>query len=113
MKVTLSNGEVITIAAGQTEGSITLPAPEDDVYIDAGEVSVTVTGTTGGDFEKLAVDNTPAVTEVTDTIDTSTVTLTATPSVTEGGVVTYTASVTAPVTGSALVVTLANGQQIT
>ncbi|WP_223253922.1 immunoglobulin-like domain-containing protein, partial [Pseudomonas donghuensis] len=60
---------------------------------------------TGGDFEKLAVDNTPAVTEVTDTIDTSTVTLTATPNVTEGGVVTYTASVTAPVTGSALVVT--------
>ncbi|MCP6694893.1 immunoglobulin-like domain-containing protein, partial [Pseudomonas donghuensis] len=93
--------------------SITLPAPEDDVYIDAGEVSVTVTGTTGGDFEKLAVDNTPAVTEVTDTIDTSTVTLTATPSVTEGGVVTYTASVTAPVTGSALVISLANGQQIT
>ncbi|UVM67076.1 retention module-containing protein [Pseudomonas sp. B21-009] len=113
MKVTLSNGEVITIAAGQTEGSITVPAPEDDVYVDAGEVSVTVTGTTGGDFEKLAVDNTPAVTEVTDTIDTSTVTLTATPSVTEGGVVTYTASVTAPVTGSALVINLANGQQIT
>ncbi|WP_189638198.1 immunoglobulin-like domain-containing protein, partial [Pseudomonas donghuensis] len=59
------------------------------------------------------MDNTPAVTEVTDTIDTSTVTLTATPSVTEGGVVTYTASVTAPVTGSNLVITLANGQQIT
>ncbi|KJK14504.1 retention module-containing protein, partial [Pseudomonas sp. 2(2015)] len=111
MKVTLSNGEVITIAKGQTEGSITVPAPEDDVYVDAGEVSVTVTGTTGGDFEKLAVDNTPAVTEVTDTIDTSTVTLTATPSVTEGGVVTYTASVTAPVTGSALVINLA--KQIT
>nr|NLU59559.1 hypothetical protein [Pseudomonas sp. BIGb0427] len=50
---------------------------------------------------------------MTDTIDTSTVTLTATPSVTEGGVVTYTASVTAPVTGSALVINLANGQQIT
>ncbi|MDD1013008.1 retention module-containing protein, partial [Pseudomonas sp. TNT2022 ID1025] len=113
MKVTLSNGEVITIAAGQTEGSITLPAPSDDVYVDAGEVSVTIAGTTGGDFEKVAVDNTPAVTEVTDTIDTSTVTLTATPSVTEGGVVTYTASVTAPVTGSNLVITLANGQQIT
>ncbi|MCE5985412.1 immunoglobulin-like domain-containing protein, partial [Pseudomonas sp. LF19] len=61
MKVTLSNGEVITIAKGQTEGSITVPAPEDDVYIDAGEVSVTVAGTTGGDFEKLDVDNTPAV----------------------------------------------------
>ncbi|MEN5202831.1 immunoglobulin-like domain-containing protein, partial [Pseudomonas wadenswilerensis] len=33
MKVTLSNGEVITIAKGQTEGSITVPAPEDDVYV--------------------------------------------------------------------------------
>ncbi|WP_317620812.1 immunoglobulin-like domain-containing protein, partial [Pseudomonas donghuensis] len=70
--VTLSNGEVITIAAGQTEGSITVPAPEDDVYIDAGEVSVTIAGTTGGDFEKVEVDPTAAVTEVTDTIDTST-----------------------------------------
>nr|NLU59553.1 hypothetical protein [Pseudomonas sp. BIGb0427] len=83
------------------------------MYVDAGEVSVTITGTTGGDFEKVEVDPAAAVTEVTDTIDTSTVTLTATPSVTEGGVVTYTASVTAPVTGSALVINLANGQQIT
>ncbi|PLP85425.1 hypothetical protein CYD26_24775, partial [Pseudomonas sp. FFUP_PS_473] len=54
-----------------------------------------------------------AVTVVTDTIDTTTVTLSATPSVAEGGVVTYTASVNAPVTGTPLVVTLANGQTIT
>ncbi|WP_442796278.1 immunoglobulin-like domain-containing protein, partial [Pseudomonas sp. LF19] len=114
MKVTLSNGEVITIAKGQTEGKITIDAPSDDVYIDADKLSVTVTGTTGGDFEKLAVDNTPAVTDVKDTIDTSTVTLTAsTNSVVEGGVVTYTAKVSAPVTGSDLVINLANGQQIT
>ncbi|MBA1195007.1 retention module-containing protein, partial [Pseudomonas entomophila] len=113
MSVTLSNGSVITIAAGQTAGSITVAAPGDDPYIDAGSVNATITATTGGSFENLAVDGTPAVTAVTDTIDTSTVTLTATPSVTEGGVITYTASVTAPVTGSALVVTLANGQTIT
>ncbi|WP_038999661.1 immunoglobulin-like domain-containing protein, partial [Pseudomonas putida] len=114
MKVTLSNGETITIAKGQTEGKITIDAPSDDVYIDADKLSVTVTGTTGGDFEKLAVDNTPAVTDVTDTIDTSTVTLTAsTNSVVEGGVVTYTAKVSAPVTGSDLVISLANGQKIT
>ncbi|WP_414886684.1 immunoglobulin-like domain-containing protein, partial [Pseudomonas chlororaphis] len=56
---------------------------------------------------------TPAVTDVTDTIDTSTVSLTATPSVAEGGTVVYTASVTAPVTGSPVVVTLSNGQTIT
>jgi hypothetical protein len=49
---------------------------------------------------------------VTDTIDTTTVKLTDT-SVAEGGTVTYTATVGAPVTGSPVVVTLANGQTIT
>ncbi|MHA6198244.1 retention module-containing protein [Pseudomonas wadenswilerensis] len=113
MKVTLSNGETITIGKGQTEGSITIPAPQNTVYVDAGNVSVTITGTTGGDFEKLETSSTPAVTAVSDSVDTSTVTLTATPSAVEGGVVTYTASVTAPVTGTALVISLANGQSIT
>ncbi|WP_442514552.1 immunoglobulin-like domain-containing protein, partial [Pseudomonas promysalinigenes] len=74
-------------------GSITVPAPANTVYVDAGNVSVSVTGVTGGDFEKLNVSPAPAVTAITDTIDTSTVTLTATPSAVEGGVVTYTASV--------------------
>ncbi|MDS9879517.1 hypothetical protein RMI40_32305, partial [Pseudomonas protegens] len=64
-------------------------------------------------FENLETNPTPAVTDVTDTIDTSTVSLTATPSVAEGGTVVYTASVTAPVTGSPVVVTLSNGQTIT
>ncbi|WP_177334298.1 immunoglobulin-like domain-containing protein, partial [Pseudomonas sp. NBRC 111124] len=113
MTVTLSNGAVITIAKGQTEGSVSFDAPADTVYVDAGNVSVTVTGTTGGDFEKLDVSATPAVTAVTDSIDTSTVTLTANASAVEGGVITYTASVTAPVTGAPLVITLANGQTIT
>ncbi|MCE1029290.1 hypothetical protein LU645_10115, partial [Pseudomonas asiatica] len=65
------------------------------------------------DFEKLDVSSTAAVTKVTDTIDTTTVTLTATSTVAEGGVVTYTASVNHKVTGSDLVVKLANGQTIT
>ncbi|WP_414923487.1 immunoglobulin-like domain-containing protein, partial [Pseudomonas sp. IT-P294] len=54
-----------------------------------------------------------AVTNVTDTLDTSTVKLTATGSAAEGGVVTYTATVGAPVTGSPVTVSLANGQTIT
>ncbi|MFB4401097.1 immunoglobulin-like domain-containing protein, partial [Pseudomonas inefficax] len=111
--IKLSNGETITIAAGSKEASITIDAPSDDVYVDAKDLSVTVTGTTGGDFEKLDVSSTAAVTKVTDTIDTTTVTLTATQSVVEGGVVTYTASVNHKVTGSDLVVKLANGQTIT
>ncbi|MBX9410772.1 hypothetical protein K5E40_34795, partial [Pseudomonas baetica] len=55
----------------------------------------------------------PAVTSVTDTIDTTSVKLSATGTAAEGGTVTYTATVGAPVTGSPVVVTLANGQNIT
>ncbi|WP_223488645.1 retention module-containing protein, partial [Pseudomonas sp. A-RE-19] len=111
--VTLSNGAVITIAAGATSGSVTVDAPKDDVYKDAGQVEVTIKDAAGGNFENLATSPVAAVTTVTDTIDTSTVNLTATSSVTEGGTVVYTASVTAPVTGSPVVVTLSNGQTIT
>ncbi|MBC3210444.1 hypothetical protein HU755_26945, partial [Pseudomonas sp. SWRI111] len=103
----------ITIKAGETSGNVTVPAPTDDVYKDAGSVQATITSATGGNFENLVPSTTPAITQVTDTIDTSTVKLTADTSVTEGGTVTYTATVGAPVTGSPVVVTLANGQNIT
>ncbi|WP_454845015.1 retention module-containing protein [Pseudomonas farris] len=111
--VTLSNGAVITIEAGKTTGSVTVDAPKDDVYKDAGTVEATITGTTGGNFENLVASDTPAVTTVNDTIDTSTVSLSATSSIAEGGTVVYTASVTSPVTGSPVIVTLSNGQTIT
>ncbi|ROL81844.1 type I secretion protein [Pseudomonas chlororaphis] len=111
--VTLSNGAIITIAAGATSGSVTVAAPSDDVYKDAGTVQATIQTATGGNFENLVSSTAPAVTNVTDTIDTSTVSLTATSNVAEGGTVVYTASVTAPVTGSPVVVTLSNGQTIT
>src|SRR3546814_8855502 len=80
---------------------------------DAGKVEVSIDTATGGNFENLVPSTTPAVTDVTDTIDTSTVSLTATANVAEGGTVVYTASVNAPVTGAPLVVTLSNGQSIT
>ncbi|MEB0299088.1 immunoglobulin-like domain-containing protein, partial [Pseudomonas sp. 10S4] len=111
--VTLSNGSVITIDAGKTTGTVTVDAPKDDVYLDAGKVSATITTATGGNFESLVPSTAAAVTNVTDTIDTSTVTLKADPSAAEGGTVTYTATVGQPVTGSAVIVTLANGQTIT
>ncbi|MEG0969329.1 MAG: hypothetical protein RSG92_28620, partial [Pseudomonas sp.] len=63
--------------------------------------------------EHLEVSPTAAVTAITDSVETSTVTLTATASTVEGGVVTYTVSVTSPVTGTPLVIRLANGQSIT
>uniref|UniRef100_A0A923G4K2 Type I secretion C-terminal target domain-containing protein n=1 Tax=Pseudomonas urmiensis TaxID=2745493 RepID=A0A923G4K2_9PSED len=111
--VTLSNGQTITIAANQTSGSVTVAAPADDPYIDAGSVSARITNASGGNFENLAVNGTAAVTNVSDTVDTSTVSLTATASVVETGNIIYTASVTAPVTGTPVVVSLANGQTIT
>ncbi|MDD0977364.1 immunoglobulin-like domain-containing protein, partial [Pseudomonas fontis] len=111
--VTLSNGQTITIAAGQTSNSLSVNAPSDDVYLDASTVSVKITNATGGNFESLAVNDTPVVTLITDTVNDTAVTLTATPSAVEGGVITYTATVGAPVTGSPVVVSLANGQTIT
>ncbi|HTP74757.1 MAG TPA: immunoglobulin-like domain-containing protein, partial [Burkholderiaceae bacterium] len=110
--VTLSTGAVITIAAGRSSGSVAVAAPGDDVYLDAGNVSATIANATGGNFEALAINPAAATTAVTDTIDTTTVSLTATPSVAEGGSIVYTASLTSVAT-SAVTVTLDNGATIT
>ncbi|XBT44111.1 immunoglobulin-like domain-containing protein [Pseudomonas viridiflava] len=111
--VTLSNGAVIVIPAGQTTGSTNVVVPANDTpYIDGGQISATVTGTTGGGGLTVTVPQTPAVTQVTDTIDTTTATLTASPSVTEGGVITYTVTLSNPAQ-TPVTVTLSNGQTIT
>ncbi|MFF7066361.1 retention module-containing protein, partial [Pseudomonas sp. NPDC008258] len=111
--VTLSNGAVIVIPAGQTTGSVNVVVPANDTpYIDGGQISATVTGTTGGNGLTVTVPQTPAVTQVTDTIDTTTATLTANPSVTEGGVITYTVTLSNPAQ-TPVTVTLSNGQVIT
>ena len=59
------------------------------------------------------VDATAATTAIADTVDTSTVTLTATGAVAEGGNITYTATVDNAPSGSDLVLDLDNGSQIT
>ncbi|MFB1632084.1 retention module-containing protein, partial [Pseudomonas sp. AP-1] len=110
--LTLSNGQVITIGAGQTSGSVTLQTAN-DVYKGGTTLSASLTSASGGNFEHLEVNPAPALTVVNDSTDDSTVTLTATPSVSEHGTIVYTASLSAPVTGSPVVVTLANGQTIT
>ncbi|WP_207239470.1 immunoglobulin-like domain-containing protein, partial [Pseudomonas sp. GW456-L15] len=94
--VTLSNGAVIHIEAGKTTGTVTVAAPADDVYIDAGKVNATITNATGGNFEKLVTDTTPAVTNVTDTLDTTSVGISGSASVTEGQTASYTVSLTHP-----------------
>ncbi|MBN7116136.1 retention module-containing protein, partial [Pseudomonas fulva] len=110
--VTLSNGQVITVEAGKTQGSIDFQTPANDVYNNGSTVSVTIDSATGGNFEQLTPNPTPAVTTINDSIDTTTATLTASPSVTEGGVITYTVTLTNPAQ-TPVTVTLSNGQVIT
>ncbi len=113
--LTLSNGASITIKAGELNGSVTVDAPIDDVYQDGSSLTVSITGSQGGNYEQLDTSST-VTTDVVDTVDTTTVTLSSATNgqiVTEGGSIVYTASVSNPVTGSPLTVTLSNGVVIT
>uniref|UniRef100_UPI001A90DB82 retention module-containing protein n=2 Tax=Pseudomonas sp. FW305-70 TaxID=2751342 RepID=UPI001A90DB82 len=110
--VTLSNGSTITIAAGQTSGTVNVPTSANDVYNNGSTVSTTITGTTGGNFENLVPNTAPAVTTITDSVDNTGLTLTATGNITEGGQITYTATLTNPA-GTPMTVTLSNGSVIT
>ncbi len=95
LTVTLSNGLSVVIAAGQTSGVLNVTfAGNDTPYLDASSISATIAGTSGGGNLIITTDPAPAVTQIADTIDTTTVTLTATPSVNEGGQIVYTATVT-------------------
>ena len=123
--VTLANGEVITIAAGQTSGSRDTPTQGDDVYLDGETVTNSIVSAVEanagqpGALEHLAYDGTAVTTAVTDTFDTVTVTLTAGAATlgVNGVSVTYTVTLTGgpgaigPKTD--LVLKLANGEEIT
>ena len=131
--VTLNNGETITIPAGSATSNVTVDAETDDVYLEATDLSVSITGAvedvagTGDKFEDLTVSAAPADTDVTDTIDTVQVVLTATPTVAEGAgadTITYTATIytvdasgnpttTTAIANNAVTVTLNNGETIT
>ncbi|MFL9708935.1 immunoglobulin-like domain-containing protein, partial [Aeromonas veronii] len=79
-------------------------------YQDGSSLTVSITGSSGGNYEQLDTSS-KVTTAVADTVDTTTVTLssaTAGQDVAEGGSIVYTASVNNPVTGSPLTVTLSN-----
>ncbi|KGI90435.1 hypothetical protein MD26_25630, partial [Pseudomonas sp. H2] len=84
--VTLSNNEVVTIKAGETSAPYSHAAQGDDVYKDAGEISLGIKSAAdidGRAFENLQLGGAASV-KVTDTTDDVVAKLTATPSVTEG-----------------------------
>ncbi|WP_033737362.1 immunoglobulin-like domain-containing protein, partial [Pseudomonas fulva] len=94
--VTLSNNAQVTIKAGQTAVSYEHGAQGDDVYKDSGEISLGIKSAAdagGRTFENLQLGNDASV-KVTDTIDEVVAKLTATESVTEGGQITYTVTLT-------------------
>ncbi|WP_157934809.1 immunoglobulin-like domain-containing protein, partial [Vibrio lentus] len=62
--VKLSNGETITIADGQTVGTVDVTA-NNDVYEGNDGASVSIDEATGGNFENLVEDSTAATTTIT------------------------------------------------
>ncbi|MGN8359418.1 immunoglobulin-like domain-containing protein, partial [Pseudomonas sp. SMN11] len=83
-----------------------------DVYQGHPAVSNSISNVSGGNYENLVANKAPVTTTVTDVQDTTTVTLTATPTVAEGGQIVYTATLT-NAAQSPVTVTLSNGQAIT
>ncbi|NQD78482.1 immunoglobulin-like domain-containing protein, partial [Pseudomonas sp. CM27] len=117
--VTLSNNAQVIIKAGETSVQYTHDAQGDDVYQDAGEISLgikTAEDAKGTAFENLQFGGDASV-KVTDTINEVVAKLTATPSVNEGGEITYTVTLTSkdglPINNhSALYFTLSDGKTV-
>ncbi|MEJ5908464.1 immunoglobulin-like domain-containing protein, partial [Pseudomonas kermanshahensis] len=95
--VTLSNNAVVVIEAGKTSSEpYTHDAQGDDVYKDAGEIELGIKSAVDVDgraFENLQLGDAASV-KVTDTTDDVVAKLSATPSVSEGGEITYTITLT-------------------
>ncbi|MFD2191977.1 immunoglobulin-like domain-containing protein [Pistricoccus aurantiacus] len=118
----MNNGETIIIAAGQSSGEITVDAPADDVYVDAGEVTTRITGAeeidgggnaiaagTPGSLEALQVDDTPVATQVNDSIDTVRVELEAPAQANEGDTLIVTLRVAEPPQNGPITIELSDG----
>ncbi|MFP7637843.1 retention module-containing protein [Pseudomonas veronii] len=113
LTVTLSNGLSVVVLAGQTAGALNVTfAGNDTPYLDASSISATITGTSGGGNLIITTDPAPAVTQINDTIDTTTVTLSANASVDEGGKIVYTATVN-NAAQTDVTITLSNNTTIT
>lgn len=73
LNIKLSDGQLITIAPGETRAELTLPAPENTPYLSAHTREVSVVDMQGGNYERLVgaedVDSLLARTHVKDRID--------------------------------------------
>ncbi|WP_322349267.1 immunoglobulin-like domain-containing protein, partial [Pseudomonas putida] len=110
--VTLSNGQTITVEAGKTQGSVDFQTPANDVYNNGSTVSVTIENATGGNFEQLTPNPTPASTVISDSVDTVTVSIVSNGNVTEDQQPSFTVKVSQAL-DRPLTVTLSNGDTVT
>ncbi|WP_245284459.1 DUF5801 repeats-in-toxin domain-containing protein, partial [Bradyrhizobium sp. WSM2254] len=104
---------VITITDGNTTGTLTIASGNgEDPYLDASQLTATITNATGGNFESLVVGTAAATAHVNDTITTNFVTLHDVV-VLENQTIIYTAQVDYAPIDTPLTVTLNNGVAIT
>ncbi|MBV4544484.1 immunoglobulin-like domain-containing protein, partial [Pseudomonas vlassakiae] len=73
----LANGQTITIPVGQSSGTAT-EAVTNDVYQGHAAVTNSITNVSGGSYENLVAYQAPVSTSITDVLDTTTVSLSAT-----------------------------------
>ncbi|WP_306219056.1 immunoglobulin-like domain-containing protein, partial [Pseudomonas sp. Pse1] len=95
--VRLSGDASVTIKAGQTSAIYTAPIQGEDVYLDGGPLSVSITGASvpGKVFEDLQLSKVPGVVQINDTTSDVVANLSVDKtSVAEGGQVTYTVTLT-------------------
>ena len=103
----------ITIANGATSGQLVIASGNgEDPYLDASNLTATITGTAGGNFENLLVGTGTATAFVNDTINSTAVTIDDV-TVHTGNSATITAHVASAVTSSNLVISLSNGATAT
>ncbi|RRV01787.1 adhesin, partial [Pseudomonas sp. p99-361] len=110
--VTLSNGQTVTVEAGKNQGSVDFQTPANDVYNNGSTVNVTIDKATGGNFEQLTPDPTPASTVIQDSIDPVTVSIVSNGNVTEDQQPVFTVKVSQAL-DRPLTVTLSNGDKVT
>ena len=111
-----ANGKshTVTIPAGKSSATLSVPNPNaEDVYLDASALTATVTAFSGGNFEKVDYSGATATANISDTIDTTRVSLSATDGKEGDSYVTFTVSLSNPAQTAATATVKANGKSHT
>nr|WP_329603999.1 immunoglobulin-like domain-containing protein [Pseudomonas asiatica] len=99
LTVRLSENQSVVIEKGKLSATFTHDVQGEDVYVDGGPLTVSITGTSvpdGRQFENLVLTQSSASVEIKDTLTEVVAKLTASAEATEGGTITYTVTLTGP-----------------